>query len=135
MHFVVIGLKPEISVSLSGTSEFPSLGAIDPMLLPPGSGEGCITSRCLWLAGARSHSARMLQPGIGAQGICTGLQEVQEQGFNDQSARGEGNDRCVCHRRVLRLLLGRLGWVDRQEKKDTSPLGLRLLLCDRQLLQ
>lgn len=40
MHFVVTGLIPEISVSLSGTYEFPSLGAIDPILLPPGSVEG-----------------------------------------------------------------------------------------------
>ena len=40
MHFVVIGLIPEISVSFSRTSEFPSLGAIDRILLPPGSVEG-----------------------------------------------------------------------------------------------
>lgn len=34
MHSAVIGFIHEISVRLRGTSEFPSLGAIDPVLIP-----------------------------------------------------------------------------------------------------
>lgn len=34
MHSVVIGLIHEISVSLRGASEFPGLGATDPILTP-----------------------------------------------------------------------------------------------------
>lgn len=34
MHLVVTGLIHEVSVSLRGTSEFPSLGAVDPILTP-----------------------------------------------------------------------------------------------------
>lgn len=34
MHSAVTGLIHEISVRLRGTSEFPSLGAIEPALIP-----------------------------------------------------------------------------------------------------
>lgn len=40
MRFVMSGLIPEISVSLSGTSEFSILGVINSILLSPGSVEG-----------------------------------------------------------------------------------------------
>lgn len=58
MHFIVIGKIPDISVSLRGTSDFPSLGN-DPA---PSRlcGRLILTSQCLGLAGAGSHSARTL---------------------------------------------------------------------------
>lgn len=40
MHFVMSGLIPEISVSLSGAFEFHILGAINSVLLSLGSVEG-----------------------------------------------------------------------------------------------
>lgn len=40
MHFVMSGLIPEISVSLSEAFEFPTLGAINSVLLFLGSVQG-----------------------------------------------------------------------------------------------